>query len=240
MRARLPGSHATLRSYCAQVFRHAGIWGRLQKSVRAAEFTFPGDPLPWTLPPCRLRELPAIPSCWRIRRNASARKPPRSSSPVSPTSNCLPRTSATVLSATPSRREHRRRAQGRFRGLGRQATARAAISAYSRKFNLELLEAVLQYKRSGRAFAPDVRARSRSCGPVGRLLKFLVWRDAGCLRRERGRLFLLPSSCRFQPCRLDSLRLLAQGDNAWQSTMWRSSGAVRAVMSLRFARASSA
>jgi hypothetical protein len=45
MRARLPGSHATLRSYCAQVFRHAGIWGRLQKSVRAAEFTFPGDPL---------------------------------------------------------------------------------------------------------------------------------------------------------------------------------------------------
>jgi hypothetical protein len=39
-----PGSRATIRSYCAQVFKQARIWDRLRKSVRVAEFTFPGDP----------------------------------------------------------------------------------------------------------------------------------------------------------------------------------------------------
>ena len=41
----LPGSRSSLRSYCSQVFRNAKLWERLQKSVRAAEFTFPGDPM---------------------------------------------------------------------------------------------------------------------------------------------------------------------------------------------------
>jgi hypothetical protein len=41
----LPGSRGTLRWYCSQVFRQARLWGRLEKSVRAAEFTFPGDPM---------------------------------------------------------------------------------------------------------------------------------------------------------------------------------------------------
>jgi hypothetical protein len=40
----LPGGRASIRSYCAQVFRQARIWDRLEKSVRVAEFTFPGDP----------------------------------------------------------------------------------------------------------------------------------------------------------------------------------------------------
>src|SRR6266446_3624575 len=31
-------------AYCGQVFKQARIWDRLQKSVRVAEFTFPGDP----------------------------------------------------------------------------------------------------------------------------------------------------------------------------------------------------
>ena len=39
-----PGSRATIRAYCAQVFKQARIWDRLQKSVRVSEFTFPGDP----------------------------------------------------------------------------------------------------------------------------------------------------------------------------------------------------
>ena len=39
-----PGSRATIRAYCSQVFKQAQIWDRLQKSVRVAEFTFPGDP----------------------------------------------------------------------------------------------------------------------------------------------------------------------------------------------------
>jgi hypothetical protein len=39
-----PGSRATIRAYCTQVFKQARIWDRLQKSVRVAEFTFPGDP----------------------------------------------------------------------------------------------------------------------------------------------------------------------------------------------------
>ena len=39
-----PGNRATIRAYCAQVFKQARIWDRLQKSVRVAEFTFPGDP----------------------------------------------------------------------------------------------------------------------------------------------------------------------------------------------------
>ena len=43
-RAGLPGGRALIRSYCAQVFRQARIWDRIAKSVRVAEFTFPGDP----------------------------------------------------------------------------------------------------------------------------------------------------------------------------------------------------
>jgi Protein of unknown function (DUF3037) len=43
-RAGLPGGRAGIRSYCAQVFRQARVWDRLEKSVRVAEFTFPGDP----------------------------------------------------------------------------------------------------------------------------------------------------------------------------------------------------
>lgn len=39
------GSRAALRSYCSQVFRHAQLWNRLEKSVRAEEYTFPGDPM---------------------------------------------------------------------------------------------------------------------------------------------------------------------------------------------------
>jgi hypothetical protein len=39
-----PGNRATIRAYCAQVFRQARIWDRIEKSVRVAEFTFPGDP----------------------------------------------------------------------------------------------------------------------------------------------------------------------------------------------------
>ena len=40
-----PGTRAQMRSYCSQVFRQARLWDRIQKSVRAAEFTFPGDPM---------------------------------------------------------------------------------------------------------------------------------------------------------------------------------------------------
>src|SRR5712692_8105985 len=40
-----PGSRAQMRSYCSQVFRQARLWERIEKSVRASEFTFPGDPM---------------------------------------------------------------------------------------------------------------------------------------------------------------------------------------------------
>jgi hypothetical protein len=40
-----PGSRAKIRSYCSQVWRAAGLWDRIQKSVRITEFTFPGDPM---------------------------------------------------------------------------------------------------------------------------------------------------------------------------------------------------
>jgi hypothetical protein len=40
----LPGSRSDIKAYSEQVFRANGIWDRLQKSVRIAEFTFPGDP----------------------------------------------------------------------------------------------------------------------------------------------------------------------------------------------------
>lgn len=40
-----PGSRQTIRQYCEQVWRTAGIWNRMEKSVRASQFTFPGDPL---------------------------------------------------------------------------------------------------------------------------------------------------------------------------------------------------
>lgn len=44
-RAGVAGSRAQMRAYCSQVFRQARLWERLEKSVRAAEFTFPGDPM---------------------------------------------------------------------------------------------------------------------------------------------------------------------------------------------------
>jgi hypothetical protein len=44
-RVGLAGSRAVVRSYCSQVFRQARLWDRLEKSVRAEQFTFPGDPM---------------------------------------------------------------------------------------------------------------------------------------------------------------------------------------------------
>jgi hypothetical protein len=40
-----PGSRAAMRSYCGQVLRQARLWDRLQKAVKAEEFTFHGDPM---------------------------------------------------------------------------------------------------------------------------------------------------------------------------------------------------
>lgn len=40
-----PGSRGAIRSYCAQVFKQARVWERLQKGLSAAEFTFSGDPM---------------------------------------------------------------------------------------------------------------------------------------------------------------------------------------------------
>ena len=40
-----PGSRAAIRGYCAQVWRQAGLWDRLEKAVRVSPFTFPGDPM---------------------------------------------------------------------------------------------------------------------------------------------------------------------------------------------------
>lgn len=40
-----PGSRAQMRSYCSQVFRQARLWDRIERSIRASEFTFPGDPM---------------------------------------------------------------------------------------------------------------------------------------------------------------------------------------------------
>jgi len=40
-----PGSRGAIRSYCAQVFKQARLWERLQKSLPAEEFTFSGDPM---------------------------------------------------------------------------------------------------------------------------------------------------------------------------------------------------
>jgi len=40
-----PGSRAQMRSYCQQVFRHAGLWERIGKRVPVSQFTLPDDPL---------------------------------------------------------------------------------------------------------------------------------------------------------------------------------------------------
>jgi hypothetical protein len=45
IRVGAPGNRAMIRSYCSQVWKAAGLWDRIQKSVRVAEFTFPGDPM---------------------------------------------------------------------------------------------------------------------------------------------------------------------------------------------------
>ena len=45
VRVGLPGSRATIRNYASQVFRMAGLWNLLEKAVRAAQYTSPGDPM---------------------------------------------------------------------------------------------------------------------------------------------------------------------------------------------------
>jgi hypothetical protein len=40
-----PGSRGVIRSYCAQVLKQARLWERMEKGVRAEEFTFAGDPM---------------------------------------------------------------------------------------------------------------------------------------------------------------------------------------------------
>ncbi len=40
-----PGSRQTIRNYCEQVWRTTNVWNRMEKSIRASQFTFPGDPL---------------------------------------------------------------------------------------------------------------------------------------------------------------------------------------------------
>jgi hypothetical protein len=40
-----PGSRGMIRSYCAQVLKQARLWELMQKSVKAEEFTFAGDPM---------------------------------------------------------------------------------------------------------------------------------------------------------------------------------------------------
>ena len=45
LRVGAPGSRGEIRSYCAQVLKQARLWERVQKGVRAEEFTFPGDPM---------------------------------------------------------------------------------------------------------------------------------------------------------------------------------------------------
>ncbi|SRR5579871_4332148 len=40
-----PGSRASIRSYCSQVWKQAKLWEKLEKSVRVSDYTFPGDPM---------------------------------------------------------------------------------------------------------------------------------------------------------------------------------------------------
>ncbi len=65
-----PGSRATMRNYCSQVWHQARLWERIEKSTRVAEFTFPGLNLPrlpmcrWTTPICGTASC-AIPCATR-------------------------------------------------------------------------------------------------------------------------------------------------------------------------------
>jgi len=45
VRVGAPGSRAMIRGYCSQVWKAAGLWDRIEKSVRVTDFTFPGDPM---------------------------------------------------------------------------------------------------------------------------------------------------------------------------------------------------
>ena len=45
IRVGAPGNRAMIRRYCWQVWKAAGLWDRVQRSVRATEFTSPGDPM---------------------------------------------------------------------------------------------------------------------------------------------------------------------------------------------------
>lgn len=40
-----PGTRSMMREYCSQVWRHAGLWQKVERAIRIAEFTYPGDPM---------------------------------------------------------------------------------------------------------------------------------------------------------------------------------------------------
>jgi hypothetical protein len=42
---KLPNTRSTIRAQANQVFRAVGLWGKLNRSVRVDEYTYPGDPL---------------------------------------------------------------------------------------------------------------------------------------------------------------------------------------------------
>lgn len=42
--AEMPNTRSTIRSQANQVFRTVGLWGKLNRSVRVDEYTYPGDP----------------------------------------------------------------------------------------------------------------------------------------------------------------------------------------------------
>ena len=39
------GSRAMIRNYCSQVWHQARLWERVERSMRVAQFTYPGDPM---------------------------------------------------------------------------------------------------------------------------------------------------------------------------------------------------
>jgi hypothetical protein len=91
----LARGRAGIRSYCAQVFRQARIWERIEKSVRVAEFTFPGDPARLDYSTAAMARAA---SCTRFPSPARRRTPNRC--PIM--SSTLPRRRVTTRNLPPS------------------------------------------------------------------------------------------------------------------------------------------
>src|SRR6266436_4126482 len=125
-----PGSRATMRNYCSQVWHQARLWERIEKSTRVAEFTFPGDPM--RIDYCYRRNgTRGFVQTLSVSRSPMACKEyAYTAQYIAPRAAFKSEFAASLRARYIARRGHRTHSNGRLCRVGRQAQADAAVKRF--------------------------------------------------------------------------------------------------------------